>query len=852
VARRVALVTLALGNRSGGRVSQSVTLRAENWNTDRRHTPAQVSAEVVLDGALTTTTVELPLGADALLWDEWSPALYRLTATLGNGDALSTTFGLREMGRLGTQFAVNGKATFLRGTHNAASFPKTLHPPMDLDSWLALMRLYRSYGLNHYRCHTWAVPEAALLAADMVGLYIQPELPSWGGFQWANDAAHDAYCRREALAMSSAWANHPSFAMFALGNEIGLPRAECRAAMTALVSEMRADDPTRLYAEGSNNEFGNPTVNPGDDYFTTFRTGRRTGAVRGSFATVDKPEGHIQVGPANTRHDYAAAITGIAVPVVGHEVGQYTVFPDLAEIGQATGATRLRNYEIVRDGLTAAGRIDRAAAYTQASGQVALRCYREEIEAALRTPGFGGFQLLDLIDNQEQGTAVVGILDAGERSKGLITPEAWREFCAETVLLARFDRYTWAAGETFSADVEVAHYGPQALTRPVLEWSLSDGATTLAHGALPPRDVPQGSVTALGRLTIPLPMLPAARRLELVLSLRGTNRRNRYELWVYPPPASAPPAAGPAVTVRHGLDEEALRRLSAGDVVVVLPPREGWQRTVGGAFATDFWCWPMFHNEPGTMGLLIDAASPALAGFPTAGHGDWQWFDIARAARPVILDGADLRPAVEVIDNFARLHHLGLLFELRVGPGRLLVSAVDLPAMGDQPAPRALWSSLLAYAASDRFHPTVARTPEQALSLLAPVPPNLARGGRASASTEQGDATAGKALDGNPETRWCAVEAMLPQWWQVDLGAPQVVSGLTIDWEYNRRLYGYLIEGSDDGATWRQLSDQRANPSREQVHAVAFAPATVRFVRVTVVSTERQWASIREVRVTGP
>jgi len=32
-------------------------------------------------------------------------------------------------------------------------------------------------------------------------------------------------------------------------------------------------------------------------------------------------------------------------------------------------------------------------------------CHREDVEAALRTPGFGGFQMLDLQDFSGQGTA---------------------------------------------------------------------------------------------------------------------------------------------------------------------------------------------------------------------------------------------------------------------------------------------------------------------------------------------------------------------------------------------------------------------------------------------------------------
>ena len=77
----------------------------------------------------------------------------------------------------------------------------------------------------------------------------------------------------------------------------------------------------------------------------------------------------------------------------------------------------------------------------------------------------------------------------------------------------------------------------------------------------------------------------------------------------------------------------------------------------------------MFHNKPGTMGLLCDPANPALADFPTEFHSDWQWFDIALHGQPLILDElpARYRPNVQVIDNVQRVHRLGLVFELKVG-----------------------------------------------------------------------------------------------------------------------------------------------------------------------------------------
>jgi hypothetical protein len=728
---------------------------------------------------------------------------------------------------------------------------------MDAGQWVRLLRIAKSHGINHYRFHTWTPPEAAFAAADIVGIYMQPELPSHAGFVYGTDREHDDYCRAEGERILRAWGNHPSLVMLALGNEIGIPQPANRQAMTELVSHFRRLDPTRLYAEGSNNNFGDPTVNPNDDYFTTFRTGRRERPVRGSFATVDAPVGHVQAGPPCTLTDFRESIAGIGVPVVGHETGQYTVYPDFGEIAKYTGVTRLRNYDIFRDRLQSKGMLDQAYDFFGASGALAVRCYREEIEAALRTPGFGGFQLLDIMDYQGQGTALVGILDAFMDDKRLIRPEEWRRFCCETVPLVRMAKYTWTAAETFAAEAEVANYGPSAILDAVPQWSLAgaDG-TIVCSGSLAAVNIPQGKLFRLGRIQFPLGGIKMPQHVALELRLKGQPYANRYPIWVYPAHVDVSVPAG--VTVSRLLDAATRRRLAGGGTVVLLPKAGTLENCVDGGFATDFWCWPMFRNTPGTMGLFCDPSHPALEGFPSEFHSDWQWFYLTVNARPLILDDTPpaYRPVVQVIDNFARNHKLGLIFEARAGRGKLLVCASDLLAMQEWPEARQLLASLLGYAGSHRFQPAQQLSMETLDKLLAAVPPDLAAGKPACASGCQGEAhAAGKANDGDLNTRWCAPDDRPGHWWQVDLQQPADLSGCEITWEFDRRLYGYTVEGSADGKSWTMLVDRRDHHEREQVHRLRFSAHGIRYVRITVTELEAphpQWASIREVRVFGP
>ncbi|MDP3849035.1 MAG: glycoside hydrolase family 2 TIM barrel-domain containing protein [Luteolibacter sp.] len=713
ILRKTAVVTLWIENSTGVQQPGRVLLIATPFNVseakDRKPASALQSFTAAPGG--TTLEVILPLGEGALLWDEFHPALYRLEVNLeigAVGESRRThiyqdEFGMREFKTAGGQFTVNGRPVFLRGKHDALVFPVQGHVAMDLAEWTRVLSIAKSYGINHYRFHSCTPPEAAFLAADRLGIYLQPELYNFGGTYPDGEAA--AYHLAEGKRILTSYANHPSFVMFALGNEIGDGR-EIRA---RAVDALRQFDPTRLYAQGSNNQFGRPTLASGDDYWTTARTSKDSArhAVRGSFSHADKPLGHIQSCRPATRHDYRAALLGVPVPVIGHEVGQFQVFPDFREIAKYTGVQKPWNLETFRRRLDAADMLDQADAFVAASGALALRCYREEIETALRTPGFGGFQLLDLQDFPGQGTALVGILNAFMESKGLISPEAWSRFCGPVVPLARMDRYTWTSAQSYTAEIEVAQYGSAALPAMALAWSLDDaGGKSVASGSLPPRDYPQGALVPAGTLTIPLAGLPVPACYALRLSLPGTSYQNDYPLWIYPEKVET--ATPPAVTIRRTWDGETRALLAAGKSVLLLPSPASIFG-VDGFFTPDFWCFPMFRNiceggknpeAPGTLGLWIDASHPALARFPTATHSDWQWWDLITGSRALILDAtpATYRPIVQGIDNFERNHKLGYLFEAKVGPGSLLVCTLDLLHKQESPVARQMLASLLDHA----------------------------------------------------------------------------------------------------------------------------------------------------------
>lgn len=672
------------------------------------------------------------LGEESLLWDEFRQPLYRLTVSVSIGDqvdARTVTFGMRDFSTKGTRFTINGRPVFLRGKNDAAVFPITGHTPMETGPWEKVFRIARSYGINHYRFHSYCPPEAAFQAADRVGIYLQVELPFWGGLDSDSIAAA---LQAEGFAMLENYGNHPSFVMFSHGNEIwsGYDRVE------ANIRAFREFDDRPLYTMGSNNGIGYVAPRESSDFFLAARTPYEHDTVlthtRLTHAFADSREGGIlNTYRPSTEINFDYPVSTITIPLISHEIGQYQIYPDYSEIGKYTGVLRAWNLEVFRESLERSGMAGMDSMFQQASGAWSALCYKAEMEAAFRTEGMAGFQLLDLQDFPGQGTALVGILDALMESKGVIDRDAWRQSCNEVVVLLEFPKYCYTTEERFNASVVVANYSAGDLQHPVHWEVLRNSGEPLQQGTFEGAVIPQGRNTAVGEIKVDLSAVDAPEQLTVHCLIEGTSYSNAYPLWVYPDaslvstmaglpgelPAVVRSAGGRELLIARKLSDAVIERLQEGKTVLLFPGEEEiGDHSVPGLFPPDFWNYGMFKGisesnhrpvSPGTLGLLITTNHPVFQDFPTDFHTNWQWFSIVKASRSLILDGTvpAFRPIVQVIDNMERNHKMAMIFECRAGPGKLLVCTSRLPDLTGRPEAAQLYRSLLRYAGSESFNP---------------------------------------------------------------------------------------------------------------------------------------------------
>ena len=725
-----------------GQDSHSVTDQTQgNWNgvagsIELRRSPVIHRKRVITDSntgevriLLNDTTYTLTMPKPLRLWSEHSPQLYTVQIEY-QGVTIPVTFGFRDIRAEGRHLLLNGHEIWLRGTVENCCFPETGYPPTDVESWMRILGICRDHGLNHVRFHSYCPPEAAFVAADSLGIYLQPEGPSWPnhGVRLRRGMAIDQYLVDECKRIVDNYGSHPSLVMLAGGNE---PAGDWVAWGKDFTREMRDYDPTRLYS---------------------------TASVGGGWAWDEGSDFHVKGGARGLEWDRAAPqstddyLDQVLLPrnfkptdehpqntepYISHEQGQWCAFPDLSETSQYTGVYKARNFEIFADLLNENGMADRAMKFLRASRRLQDLAYKYEIERNLRTPDYAGFQLLSLNDYSGQGTALVGRLNVHWNNKSDARPTSeWLSFCSDLVPLARLPRFVYSYADTLKAEVDIYNATGQVAGGPhtYVTYDLNGSQqvydarrnrfvprVVTHHGTLYEGSISEGKNASVGSITLPLSTIaPSEEPMKMTLtvsihSIDGSDYRkdgvlasNSWEIWVYPRHLDT---ASDGILITDTLDQTAIARLQAGGKVLLCAGgKVKYGNDVRHTYLPVFWNTSWFKmRPPHTTGAYIDSSHPIFADFPTD---DWQnlnWWELVNRTQAMNLGEfpADFQPIVQPIDTWHVSRKLGMLLEARVLGGKLLLTTFDLShGLDHRLVARQLRHSVIRYMQSDQFQPT--------------------------------------------------------------------------------------------------------------------------------------------------
>lgn len=689
----------------------TIKISAYSLTGSKKNKVKSLELESEFNSGINLISTQYNLGDKVFLWDEFFPSLYRLSVQIKGDSFIDETFvsfGMREFETKGKHFIINGRPTFLRGTLECCIFPRTGYPAMNKDAWLRIFQICRDHGLNHMRFHSWCPPEAAFDAADQMGFYLQVECGAWT--EVGSGKPFDNWLYEESERIIKTYGNHPSFCLFSYGNE---PSGENQESfLTEFVRYWKNKDPRHVYTSAA----GWPVIEDSDYHSTYEPRVQLWGAGLSSIINSQPPQ---------TRFDFRDVIENYDKPVISHEIGQWCVYPNFKEISKYDGFLMPRNFEIFQETLQKNHMGHLAEDFLQASGKLQTICYKADIESALRTPGMAGFQLLDLHDFPGQGTALVGIVDAFWDQKGYIEPLEFSQFCAATVPLARLDKRIYTTGQTFSAAIEVAHFGEHTLADVKPLWFIQDTTGQIhAEGSFSPLSIPIGNNIPLGRAQWSLNSAEAPSRYDLVVSINQS--KNSWSFWVYPEVLGL--GKETEVVVASSLEEEAVNHLNSGGTVLLTIPRRSLHPGKGGRIGLGF--SPIFWNtawtrkqKPHTLGILCDPNHPALKEFPTEFHSNWQWWEIIHRAKAVLMDDlpSSLDPIIRVIDDWFENRRLGLVFEAEIGTGKILVTSIDFAGdLSTFPSLRQLYYSLIKYVEGPSFQPKVSLSIEELQTFFNP------------------------------------------------------------------------------------------------------------------------------------
>jgi hypothetical protein len=693
---------------------------------------AALAANLAQGSNVTELTAVLP---SVQRWSPASPALYTAAFAFERkgevADAIEERFGFRRIEARDGRLYLNGEPIFLRGALDQDYYPDTICTTPSAAFLEDEFRKAKELGLNCLRCHIKAPDPRYYETADRLGLLVWTELPNMGVSTERSRAR-----KIETLkGIVDRDGNHPSIICWTIINEnwgVDLVHdPEHRAWLKQTYRWLKSYDPGRLVVDNSPLA---PSFHVQSDiadchYYAAFpdnrvawdrfvtRLAERADWLFGdnsdSVPKGDEPLMCSEFGnwglpdPERLKDDSGREPWWFET---GHDWCEGVMYPHGVE-------NRFNDWSLSRVFGNLRGFIE-AAQWQQ------FRALKYEIEAMRRAPSIAGYVITELTDAHWESN---GLLDM--RRNRRVFHDVFRAINSDTVIVPRWRRLSYWAGEVANIDVAIAHGSGSTLRGTRLE--ITFGHTTRL-------DLPEqapGTVAALGEIELRIPdaARPAIERIafELKSASGAVIARNWLDVAIHPrtgPARGVGPLWSPSVELRAhcdalgyetteepdpealwiatALDAEVAKHVRLGGRLLLLPEAEmtlsplfpHWQNVAVRERAGSSWqgdwasCFGWLHRGP---------AFARLPGGPLLD----ETFD--RVLPTAVISGCNL------LDFQARVHAgmvvgwihkpVGLAVERGYGRGRLVVSTFRLfrDEPGADPTATELLRCLLALARAE-------------------------------------------------------------------------------------------------------------------------------------------------------
>lgn len=687
-----------------------------------------------------------------ILWSLTEPYLYiyRLDITYSDGEQEEHCgrFGFRKIGQNGKNITINDKPVYIRGYIRGAK----AHDHANLlglslkDFYLKNLRQAKKFGFNYVRFHS-VVPEEELFeAADEVGMLVHVELRP----------PHDIYNNLEEMITTGSaivpeeflketvdkYFNHPSFAVYCIGNEIKRAKSDDIRKIREKIDEL---DGTRLFLDtcawGKNNR---PNVDMDVQHLSYYFPYGKHACMYDDTenllaANVDENE------PMKVETENCEIVRNLYfnVPLLAHEVCHYTALRDFYSLKEKfikSGAAMPWWLDEEIKLIEEKGFKNSFSEMFKASKHFQFICWKTAYEEMRKSSLLGGFHFLQFADTDayENSNGVVDCFD----DENCVKPEDFLKFNGDRVLIADLKTRNYFCADEITIPVYFSNLGEDAETRANLSLTLEKNGKAYVDCFMKNLDVSRKGSYKLCKTKIILPKEEGVYALKLKLTTeRGGYSENEWTLWIYDKPAKKETYKEFVSYVCDNaaiMDdiEKAYDLLEKGKKVCLVY-RSDWTRhrlnpdmkSPKYAFKASWNRFkPVIWDRGTNFGGINDKATLNKYGFPCEDYYDFNFGEISEDCDKINLDDFPIavKKLISGIDKSSRdrfdaykdaynlpelmpdrtLRDFAYLFELKVGKGSLLVCGLNLTGLDkNEPSSIAMAEFIKRYINSEDFNP---------------------------------------------------------------------------------------------------------------------------------------------------